>query len=90
MKAQINKDQVTLEFRDKRDYLKICAGMAPGVDLISPLSGEMVGKINESLQAIHQITYLMGGQSPIESSGTSAGLEVAEKSEILLTDQWRK
>ena len=90
MKAHLEEDQVTLSFRDREDQLSIRASMAPGVDLVSPVVGEMVGKINESLQASQSITYRRNDRPLIEATGTSAGLEVAENHEILLSDEWRK
>ncbi len=90
MQAMLQEDQVTLGFRDKTDQLVIKAKMAPGVDLVSPIVGEMVGKINESLQATQEVTFTQNGQKVIQTRGTTAGLEISEGHEMLLTEHWRK
>ena len=90
MKAMLAEDQVTLCFRDRHEELTIRAKMAPGIDLVSPILGEMVGKINESLQASQSVQYRSRDRQLLDVKGTSAGLEVSEGHQMLLTQIWRK
>ena len=79
----ISDEQVELVFRDSKNELRIRAQQAPGTALASPLSGEMTGKISESLQAILQVELLEKGKRIFEGKGTSAGLEVAGEVDVL-------
>ena len=90
MKAKMQEEQVLLSFRDRQSRLEIKAKMAPGVNLVSPVVGEMVGKINESLQAGHEIEYQKETGEILRARGQNAGLEVAPGYDILLSETWRK
>jgi len=90
MKAEIGVETVTLAFQDRREKLEIRAIQAPGAVLKSPIDGEMKGKVNESMQAIHEVTYRRADGTRLIAQGTSAGLEVAGDVDELLTDAWRK
>ncbi len=90
MRARIEDDTVYLDFRDRNSQLSLVARQAPGVELRAPVKGAMTGKVNESLQAIHEISYRSPQAGHLESRGSVAGLEVAGDSDILLTDQWRR
>ena len=90
MKAKVQEEQVLLSFRDRQSRLEIKAKMAPGVNLVSPVVGEMVGKINESLQAGHEIEYHKETGEILRARGKNAGLEVAPGYDILLSETWRK
>ena len=46
-KTIITEKQVTIEYQNKSNFLKIEATKAPGADLLSPISGEMRGKVND-------------------------------------------
>lgn len=74
---KINNEQVELTFKGPKTELRILAQQAPGTALMSPLSGEMKGKIQESLQATLQVELLANGQRIFEGTGRNAGLEVA-------------
>ncbi|MFN0214600.1 MAG: tocopherol cyclase family protein [Saprospiraceae bacterium] len=80
---KITDEQVELVFKNPKTELRILAKQAPGTALVSPLSGEMRGKIQESLQAEIQSELLQNGQRIFEGTGRNAGLEVAGKVEIL-------
>ncbi|MFN0173484.1 MAG: tocopherol cyclase family protein [Saprospiraceae bacterium] len=79
----INKDSVELVFKNPKTELRILANQAAGTSLVSPLSGEMKGKIQESLQATLKVELLENGQRIFEGTGRNAGLEVAGKVEVL-------
>lgn len=80
----ITNEQVELIFKGPSTELRILARQAAGAALISPLSGEMKGKIQESLLATLQVELLENGQRIFEDTGRNAGLEVAGAVESLL------
>lgn len=81
---KIKDEEVELIFKSPKTELRILAKQGPGATLVSPLSGEMRGKIQESLQATIQMELLENGQRIFEGTGRNAGLEVAGKVEVLL------
>lgn len=83
MNLKLNEDEVRLTFTDKRSSLDIIARQAEGTDLIAPQKGAMTGKVNESLQARHEVIYRHQGEV-IKTTGRMAGLEVGGNSRILL------
>lgn len=88
MKCAVEPDDVKLEFRKGDLHLKITAIKGPTATLRSPISGQMTGKVNESLQARLEIVLTKGGREIWTGTGTSAGLEVAGETEILESDIW--
>jgi tocopherol cyclase len=80
----IKDDTVELIFRNPKSELRILARQAPGTMLKSPMSGEMTGKIQESLQAVLQVELLEKGKRVFEGIGRNAGLEVAGEVEVLM------
>ena len=52
-------------------------------ELVSPLSGAMKGKINESLQATVEVELLERGKRIFEGKGRNMGLEVAGEIEVI-------
>jgi tocopherol cyclase len=90
MKCAVLEDRVALEFRKGDDHLLINAFRGPTATLRSPITGQMTGKVNESLQAKVEVT-LSRSEKPIWTSiGTTAGLEVAGDTTILESDSWRR
>jgi len=81
---QLGADSVTLVFKNPRTELRLHAMQAPGTALVSPISGEMTGKINESLQATVHAELLENGRRIFEGTARTAGLEVAGAVEVLL------
>jgi len=81
----IAKDTVQLSFINPKTELRIYARQAAGVALVSPLSGAMSGKIQESLETEIQVEFLENGKRVFEGKGTSAGLELAGALELLLS-----
>ena len=90
MKAAIEHDEVRLQFRDRRYRLAITARPGAGGDLLSPLSGEMTGKVNESMQGTIRVELFEGDALRFAGTGRNAGLEVAGPAEELLTADWRR
>ena len=64
--------------------LDIDADQAPGADLKSPISGEMLGKVNESMKASIHVILQKNGKVQFEGTGTHAGMEMAGDVGILL------
>lgn len=81
---RITDETVELVFQNSKTELRILAKQAAGTALISPLSGEMTGKIQESLQATLQVQLLENEQIIFEGTGRNAGLEVAGDVSLLL------
>lgn len=82
---KILEQQVHLHIWDKNTSLEITATCGQGADLYSPLNGNMIGKVNESLLATHQLLFVDNNRKiKIEALGHSAGLEVAGPVDILL------
>lgn len=79
----IKNDQVEVIFKDRKTELRLLARQAPGASLVSPLTGEMTGKVQESLQAEIQVELWESGQRLFEGVGRHAGLEVAGELELL-------
>lgn len=90
MKAILKDDQVLLSFCDKRYRVEVQAKQAKGGNLMSPISGAMAGKVNESLLAEVQLQFFDKEQLIFEGTGRNAGLEVAGPVEELLTSNWRR
>lgn len=80
---RVTDNQVELIFRNPRTELRLLARQAAGAELRSPLSGEMTGKIQESLQASIDVELLENKRRIFEGRGRNAGLEVAGPVEIL-------
>jgi hypothetical protein len=72
----IKDEQLELVLKNPKTEIRILAHQAEGTALVSPLSGAMTGKINESLQAVLQVQLLEQGRLIFEGTGTNAGLEV--------------
>lgn len=81
---EIAGDQVYLIFKNAKTELRVQACQAQGTALLSPISGEMTGKINESLQATIYTELLENGKRIFEGTAKTSGLEVAGQVELLL------
>lgn len=90
MRADFDNDTVRLAFKDRKHRLEILAHKAFGGDLVSPLSGNMTGKVNESMQATVEVRLFEREQLIFEGTGRNAGLEVAGPAQELLTSKWRR
>lgn len=81
---KINENEVELIFKSPKLELRLSAKQAPGTALKSPVSGEMTGKIQESLQAEIRAELLENGRRIFEGRGRNAGLEVAGEVDLLV------
>ncbi|MEZ4920882.1 MAG: tocopherol cyclase family protein [Saprospiraceae bacterium] len=81
---EIGEDQLSLIYTNPKTELRILAHKAPGTELVSPLQGEMTGKISESLQARLEVQLLENDRIIFEDTGHHAGLEVAGDTDCLL------
>jgi hypothetical protein len=90
MKAQLQNNHITLSFKDSQYLLEIDAVKAGTGSLVTPLQGEMTGKVNESLQAVLNVRFYKNNMLIFEGQGRNAGLEAAGEVDKLLTDSWRR
>lgn len=90
MKAALDDTHVYLSFKDRRYRLEITGEQAPGAKLVSPIIGEMTGKVNESMQGKLHVRLFEKERLIFEGNGCNAGLEIAGAVEELLTEQWRR
>lgn len=91
MQARLGEKEVFLSFKDRRNRLEIIGHKIGGSgELSSPIGGNMVGKVNESLQATIEVKLFEGDALLYEGTGRNAGLEVAGPVEELLTADWRR
>jgi len=81
---EINDETVTFILKNPGTELRLHAQQASGTALISPIAGEMTGKINESLQATVHVELLERGHRIFEDTGRNAGLEVAGELDVLM------
>ena len=84
MFLSLKDDWVEMSFSDKESHLTIKARQQEGTELIAPQKGAMTGKVNESIQALHEVTY-QSKHERIKVRGSMAGLEVGGNSRILFT-----
>jgi tocopherol cyclase len=90
MKSQLIDNQVFLSFKDRKNQLDITATKAGTGNLVSPIQGEMTGKVSESLQAEIHVRFYENDILIFEGTGRNAGLEVAGAVDILWTETWRR
>ncbi len=84
MHLRLSGDRAFLVFKNRKTELRIDARQAEGVPLVAPISGEMTGKINESLRAEIHVELLENGRRVFEKTGRHAGMELAGDLAILL------
>lgn len=87
-KVRLEEEAVWLEFRKGSRRLVIHALQAPGAALVSPIIGEMTGKVNESMQARLHVWFYEKDRLVFEGTGRNAGLEVAGSVTELLSENW--
>ncbi|MEM1217687.1 MAG: tocopherol cyclase family protein [Bacteroidota bacterium] len=90
MQASLEGKKVEVKFKDRRYRLELIGQQAEGGNLISPISGAMTGKVNESLQSTIHVRFFDRDQLIFEETGRHAGLEVAGDVDKLLTERWRR
>lgn len=84
MTANFDEDTVWLTFKNKKHCLKIIAHKAAGGELVSPILGNMIGKVNESMQSTVEVELYENEKLLFSGTGRNAGLEVAGPAEELL------
>jgi hypothetical protein len=88
-KLQVHDNTLTVSFKDKMHLLEIEAIKARGAELVSPILGEMRGRINETLTAKINVSLysLNGGKKELVFSGVgrNSGLEVVGDFKELLS-----
>lgn len=90
MKAALGEDEVSLCFKDRKYRLEIIGRQGPGAALVTPLTGEMKGKVNESMQATLRVRFYKNNELTFDGNGRNSGLEIAGEVGELLTDKWRR
>lgn len=75
---------VIIDLSRKKIDLSIIAHQADGADLKSPISGDMLGKVNESMKAKIHVHLKENGVTIFEGEGTHAGMEIAGDTSIFL------
>lgn len=90
MKANFDENTVWMSFKDRKHRLNIVAHKAAGGELISPISGNMSGKVNESMQSTVEVQLFENDRLKFVGTGRNAGLEVAGPAQELLTERWRR
>ena len=87
MRSAMDDEHVYLMFTRKNWKLKITATKGHTGELVSPIVGEMTGKVSESIAANVQLELYEDDRLIYEGAGRNAGLEVAGDVSILLTDE---
>lgn len=77
MKINLREHGVDLVFSDRKYRLEIQAEQGHTGALISPISGMMTGKVNESMQGEVTVKFYEGERLRYEGTGKNAGLELA-------------
>ena len=90
IKTSVDGNLVQLSLKNKRYQLEIVCEKEAGEDLVSPISGEMAGKVNESIRSFCQVKLLENGTLKAELESPRCALEVAGNIEVLLSNDWKK
>lgn len=77
LKVTLLDHQVRLNIESKDLTLEILGTPGPGATLLSPISGQMTGKVNESLQGKLDLKVFRGQKLIYEGQGRLSGLELA-------------
>ena len=86
LKGNIDESNVYLLFTKGRYRLDIKATKARTAELISPITGGMRGKVNESIDAIVEIKLMKGDEVIYQGTGKHTGLEIAGDVDVLLNN----
>jgi hypothetical protein len=83
---RINNEKINVSLENKRYKISLDADRSKGVDLPAPKMGEMISKVNESLNSKINIklTNKITGETIFSGTGSNAGLEfVGDVDELL-------
>ncbi len=75
--VELEDDRIFVRLSDRRQLLEISGQPGPGAQLQSPLTGQMTGKVQESLQGRLTIRFEIAGKTCYNGPGLHAGLEVS-------------
>ncbi len=81
--TELGEHQVMMSLSTRKLRMELIAHQAGGGELVSPIQGNMTGKVNESMQATVEVQLRENGKLLFEGTGRNAGLEVAGKVERL-------
>lgn len=81
LQAAVVDGHPTVVLTDNRYRLEVTGLRAEGADLISPISGRMTGKVNESLLSQLSLSFYDGNRLLFAGIGRNAGLELAGRVE---------
>lgn len=84
IKVEMDGDIVHLEFRNKKEHLEITAEKAKGSELISPISGDMIGKVEESIRSKCSYKYYQDEKLVKQGSSSRCAMELAGDVDVLL------
>jgi hypothetical protein len=84
LKIDILEHGVKIQMKKKNLQLLIHGQQAEGADLKSPISGAMLGKVNESMRAQIHVQFMIDDTIVFEGTGTHAGMEMAGELDVLL------
>ena len=87
-KTRIEGDSVFMDFKKGKKILSIKSTKGIGADLKSPISGQMTGKVNESLTATMLVKVIDNGNPLLIAEGHNAGLEVAGDYDVLIKEDF--
>lgn len=87
-KTRVEGDSVFMDFKKGKKVLSIKATKGIGADLKSPISGQMTGKVNESLTATMLVKIIDNGKPILIAKGNNAGLEVAGDYDVILKENF--
>ncbi|MEK7257724.1 MAG: tocopherol cyclase family protein [Bacteroidota bacterium] len=87
MKAAMDERHVYLTFKDSRFRLEITGTQAPGAKLVSPITGNMTGKVNESMLGVIHVQLFENERLVFEGTGRNAGMEIAGDVQELLVQK---
>ncbi len=87
LQASLGDHEVCIVLSQKGLRMEITAHQAGAGELVSPIQGNMTGKVNESMQATVDVALRENGRLLFEGAGRNAGLEVAGEVGRLLNPQ---
>lgn len=77
LSVELDEPEVFITLTNPKTRLEVRGIAGAGGNLVSPISGEMTGKVNESLQGQLQLRFYRNNELVFEGTGQHAGLEVA-------------
>lgn len=86
--VRAGENTILLSFKDRKYRLELEARQAEGTDLISPISGDMAGKVNESMEAEIEVKFYENDKLIFQDTGRNTGMEIAGAYEELLSEKW--